>query len=81
MKSLLLGLLLFSVVALAESPDSLRIASIEQERQEVVSPSLQTESADSLQQRVPAAQTWVLPLVLVVAVGTAFFLLFTVRSR
>ena len=81
MKSLFLGLLLFSVVAMAEPPDSLHQASIDQEKQEAISPSLKAESADSLQPRAPATQTWIVPLVFVVTVGTAFFLLFTVRSR
>ena len=81
MKSLLLGLLFSSVVALAVSPDSLHVTPVGQEPQEITSPLLQAESADSLQQKAPATQTWILPLVFVVAVGTTFFLLFTVRSR
>jgi hypothetical protein len=41
----------------------------------------QADTSDSLHQSTSVVQNWILPLALVVAVGTSFVLLFVVRSR
>lgn len=81
MKSLFFVLLTCSVLALGESLDSTRISLTEPEGQVADAPSEQVQQADSVSRSTSTMRTWVVPLVLVVAVGTSFFLLFTLRSR
>lgn len=81
MKSLFFVLLTCSVVACGESLDSTRISLTEAEIQVADAGSEQVQQADSVSRSDSTMRTWVVPLVLVVAVGTSFFLLFTLRSR
>jgi hypothetical protein len=81
MKSLLLVLFICSAVAIGESLDSTRMSPTEAEVQVADTGLEQVQEADSVSRSPSAVRTWVVPLVLVVAVGTSFFLLFTLRSR
>jgi hypothetical protein len=81
MKTLFFVLLTCSVFAYGESLDSTRMSLSEQEVQVADTPSEQVQQADSVSRADSTMRTWVVPLVLVVAVGTSFFLLFTLRSR
>ena len=81
MKSLILSLLVCSVIALGATPDSMRTSPANTEVRATDTTAGQVQQADSVRQSTSTAQTWVVPLILVVAVGTSFFLLFTLRSR
>jgi hypothetical protein len=75
MKSFLFGLLFCITLAGATPPDTQRVSSANPEiSQQVTQP-------DSLNQKPSTTQTWLLPLTVVTVVGTAFVLLFTVRSK
>lgn len=81
MRFLLLGLLFFSAWASDALSDSLSEAPADSELQTLTSPPQQVEIADSVHQSASAVQNWILPLALVVAVGTSFFVIFLTRSR
>ena len=81
MKALFLVLLICSVVAFGESLDSARMSLTESEIQVADAGLEQVQQADSVSRSTSAVRTWVVPLVLVVAVGTSFFLFFALRSR
>jgi len=81
MRFLLLGLLFFSAWISNALSDSLGGAPADSELQTLTPPPQQVESADSVHQSAPVVQNWILPLALIVAVGTSFFVIFMVRSR
>ncbi len=81
LRCLVLGSLFFTAWASDALPDSLDGVPAESELQSPTPPQQQVENADSLHQSASAVQSWILPLALVIAVGTAFFVIFTVRSR
>ena len=75
MKLILFSLLFCITLAGATPPDTQRVSSANPEISE------QVAQPDSLNQKPSTTQTWLLPLTIVTVVGTAFILLFTVRSK
>ncbi len=81
MKSFLFGLLVCITLAWSAPPDSQRVSPATPEISQQASASQQDMPPDSLNQKPSTTQTWLLPLTVITVVGTAFFLLFTVRSK
>ncbi|MFH1011111.1 MAG: hypothetical protein V1784_07755 [bacterium] len=81
MKAFLLGFFLCCCVAGAAQPDSTDRPSAPPPAQMAVSDTMEVQSPDSLQPATPAVQAWMVPLAIVAAIASSFFLLFTLRSR
>ena len=81
LRFLVLGLLFFTTWTSDALPDSLDGAPAESEFQSPTPPPQRVADADSVHHSASAVQSWILPLAVVIAVGTAFFVIFTVRSR
>lgn len=81
MKTLAFSILFICSLAWAEPPDSLRTSPADLKYPAVKETTTQVERADSLKSSTSATQSWLIPLAVVVTVGTAFVLMFSVRSR